>query len=516
MIQIKLTESIKDKHKKYWQEKILPNLIKESVTPDLEKVLEYKNNHNIVTKLVFENNHKNFLKYIANNWERFAIGDVSTLKELQKDLNDKFPLIISLILNQQSKDRKGNETNKDPKDNTNKKELYYKDKLLDIFGYSKFEVIDLYEYIKKYCINKVRVKDAKENTFINIKSETINELKSYRLTLPDIDKYFQECNDTEAFKTKLAELTTSNKNLMIDSDILYEHLLIISNNKLQSPRRATKASKEKMIDFLIQTFPEHTDDIKKNLQSNMLEDELKKGFKKLKYVDVTMLNFTYLKDIFSDSWNPYLFVIESGLRVCPYCNRQYITPIYSDNGKVRGDLDHFLPKFKYPYFSMSIYNLVPVCKFCNQSLKGTTEFDFDDINPYETSLNDYFKFKVDTNSKIINIEPCEKKNSLNKHLNTFKIKSLYNYHYNHVDELIKKRYIYTDDYIKNLYKAYDDYFKNEDELKQLIVGYLIDKNEINNESLSKLRRDIAIQLKFIHDDEKLNQIDKLKNVLEKL
>lgn len=282
-----------------------------------------------------------------------------------------------------------------------------------------------------------------------------------------------------------------------------------------------------MIAFLIKNFPEKAEDIKKNLGNHMKEPELKEGFKKLNYIDVTMLNFTYLKDIFSDIWNPYIFTIENGLRVCPYCNRQYITPIYSDNGKVRGDLDHFLPKSKYPYFSMSIYNLVPACMFCNESLKRDIEFDFDDINPYEDSLNDYFKFKADTNNKTINIEPSEKnkkenrQNSVDRHLNTFKIKSLYNYHYDHVDELIKKREIYPDPYIKTLFKEIneripDNCFKDEEELKKLIVGYLIDKNEINNEALSKLRRDIAMQLNFIPDDEKLEQIDELKNIFKKI
>jgi len=40
--------------------------------------------------------------------------------------------------------------------------------------------------------------------------------------------------------------------------------------------------------------------------------------------------------------------------LCPYCGREQAT-----------DLDHFLPKSNYPEFSILAWNLVPVCKTCN-------------------------------------------------------------------------------------------------------------------------------------------------------
>ncbi|PEC81952.1 hypothetical protein [Bacillus cereus] len=57
------------------------------------------------------------------------------------------------------------------------------------------------------------------------------------------------------------------------------------------------------------------------------------------------------------------------------------------------ELDHFLPKHKYPLFSMSAYNLVPSCKICNQSLKGDIEFNYEEFySPFEKGIEDSFHF----------------------------------------------------------------------------------------------------------------------------
>lgn len=56
-----------------------------------------------------------------------------------------------------------------------------------------------------------------------------------------------------------------------------------------------------------------------------------------------------------------------GLRTCPYCNANYT--IVSAKGRFRADLEHFFPKSKYPYLSVTLYNLFPSCPTCNK-LKG--------------------------------------------------------------------------------------------------------------------------------------------------
>lgn len=62
------------------------------------------------------------------------------------------------------------------------------------------------------------------------------------------------------------------------------------------------------------------------------------------------------------------------LEICPYCdeNRLYI----KNKSATHTDIDHFLPKSKYPHLACHPYNLVPLCHHCNSSTKG-------DIDPYK-------------------------------------------------------------------------------------------------------------------------------------
>ncbi|HBG3257033.1 TPA: hypothetical protein KP562_001216 [Clostridioides difficile] len=227
-------------------------------------------------------------------------------------------------------------------------------------------------------------------------------------------------------------------------------------------------------------------------------------------IDITMDNFKkHYK--FKDIWNPYMFAFSLGIRVCPYCNRQYITPVYSSSGKLRADLDHFLPKNEYPFFSMSLYNLIPSCKFCNSSLKGAKEFDFDSLNPYECNIDDYIKFEIDlaSNTKNIIVSPIKDKDKAKDYLNMFKIEALYNYHRNQASDLLKKKLIYSDEYLENMYKYFGNSFSSFDEMKELVIGYTILKENINDEPLAKFKRDISKQLGFIEEVDK-DAIDKLK------
>lgn len=66
---------------------------------------------------------------------------------------------------------------------------------------------------------------------------------------------------------------------------------------------------------------------------------------------------------------------------CPYCNRNNVGlasvrkvrngRIVSDS--VKGQLDHFFYKAKYPYLAISRNNLVPSCGDCNESPNKATE-----------------------------------------------------------------------------------------------------------------------------------------------
>ncbi|MFI3253841.1 MAG: hypothetical protein R3Y63_05830 [Eubacteriales bacterium] len=231
----------------------------------------------------------------------------------------------------------------------------------------------------------------------------------------------------------------------------------------------------------------------------LLTNDVKK-LVKTKGFSVTLANYNKIKQEFLP-WSAYKLALKNNITVCPYCNRQYITPVFSDNGKVRGEFDHFYPKNKYPYLSMSLYNLIPSCSVCNSSLKGQKEFSIHDIHPYEENYNDLFDFyinPVDQANPRVEIEIHGKKEKeTEKYLNMFQIEALYNYHSNQGIEMFEKSVIYSDSYVEELLKNNPEIFQTEEELKALIYGYILDEKDIGKEAFGKLRRDVAKQLGLI-------------------
>ncbi|MGU1931445.1 hypothetical protein ACSEV3_26805 [Pseudomonas aeruginosa] len=60
------------------------------------------------------------------------------------------------------------------------------------------------------------------------------------------------------------------------------------------------------------------------------------------------------------------------IHVCLYCNDE---PIQTKGSRVRfrTDLDHFYPRTKFPFLAVTLSNLVPAGKTCNQSYKGNKD-----------------------------------------------------------------------------------------------------------------------------------------------
>lgn len=73
------------------------------------------------------------------------------------------------------------------------------------------------------------------------------------------------------------------------------------------------------------------------------------------------------------------YYAEKNFRVCVYCLAQHTSIYRSSNSKkyfLTGNLDHVKAKSTYPFLSLSINNLVPVCAHCNQR-KLDSSFEYD-------------------------------------------------------------------------------------------------------------------------------------------
>lgn len=258
--------------------------------------------------------------------------------------------------------------------------------------------------------------------------------------------------------------------------------------------------------------------------NNCVEKQYEKCEIASKNLDVTIDNFKilYSDQIFNNSpirWSGYHYLMALGIRTCPYCNRQYITPAFNNEYNiVRGDLDHFYPKSKYPYFSMSLYNLIPSCKFCNSSLKSTKEFtNKTHINPFAGGFEGYATFKfehrpyinndenIDIYLEYIVTEDEEKQRFIERikaNAKVFKIENLYSYHDKEVSRLIERKTKITDIYKSEVVRMVnilsDEEITEEqiDDISESIYGlhrYNPDDNDSEN-PLSKFRRDILNQL----------------------
>lgn len=222
------------------------------------------------------------------------------------------------------------------------------------------------------------------------------------------------------------------------------------------------------------------------------------------------------KDIFLTLYlrlNNALFVKDLDVKVCPYCNRNYILN-FQKKGKenATAQLDHFFDKKKYPYLAISIYNLVPSCGTCNQRKSTKQENIF---YPYLESFNNSVKFSLkgiksrdelkkenldffDEKRIELDYKILGDKEKVEKHIEVFNIKNLYNEHKDIVSELLQKKVIYSDDYLESLLDEYEGkLFNNKEHLLRLITNGYIEDKDINKRPLSKLIKDISEELDLI-------------------
>ena len=84
-----------------------------------------------------------------------------------------------------------------------------------------------------------------------------------------------------------------------------------------------------------------------------------------------------------------------GVKICPYCNQNYVYSVELEDNKVKylGDIDHFLPRSKFKLFCLSLWNLIPSCKSCNQTFKHNNWSKM--LSPVEGGFEDDCVFHIE-------------------------------------------------------------------------------------------------------------------------
>lgn len=240
----------------------------------------------------------------------------------------------------------------------------------------------------------------------------------------------------------------------------------------------------------------------KNSKASILNNELKAVF--------NYNSFCRADNV--EAWCAYQLLDKINIQVCPYCNIQYITTLYTDKQKTRAQLDHFFDKASYPYLAISLYNLVPSCAVCNSSLKGKKRFFITThIHPYVDSFGDKCQFTFELANNIaslitkkgkINIKfKCNTQDSTFKmkagnNIQTFLLEELYNQHKNIIKETLQKHICYSDEYVESLLRAYPGVFNNKDEVLRMIFNTELEEVNFNRRPFSKMITDIEKELQI--------------------
>jgi hypothetical protein len=171
--------------------------------------------------------------------------------------------------------------------------------------------------------------------------------------------------------------------------------------------------------------------------------------------------------------------------------------------KARFQVDHYHNKAQYPFLSISLYNLYPVCASCNLAKEGkTVNFelysDKENTSKYKFELEQgcVSKYILNKSSEDINfcfIDP-DNENSLKER---FDIEGIYNTQKDIAEEIIIKSIIYNDSYKQSLRESFPDIFSKQGLSNRVILGNYADEKDIHKRPMAKFVQDIAKQLRLI-------------------
>lgn len=261
---------------------------------------------------------------------------------------------------------------------------------------------------------------------------------------------------------------------------------------------------EEHLNELLYCEPQKFDNLIKEIEGKLPKSVNRTGKKSKAYDYIILYSifFDFGYDI--NDFKKGEFISLMDLDVCPYCNRNYIFAL-DEKGKIKPEIDHFYPKTIYPFLAASFYNLIPSCQTCNGFGGKSSEDTYlqDAVNPYLIQ-NDDFQFGYVIKSLDF-MSSLEQKGSLkinfikqiNQNNSLFKLSKLYEKHEDHVLELITKSKLQYSEKYREYLKSYEGLSYTNSEIDRLIIGNYTELDELHKRPLSKLYRDIALELGLI-------------------
>lgn len=206
------------------------------------------------------------------------------------------------------------------------------------------------------------------------------------------------------------------------------------------------------------------------------------------------------------------------VKTCPYCNSNYTLFVPSTNTSkayARFQFDHFFAKDRYPYLSVSLFNLIPCCASCNLRKGSESQRLKNLFHPYVKSINSVSRFKIDypidvfkmgvKNLRGINIDDIKikfestrehSKKIVETHDKIYDISGIYGQHKDIAHEMLVNSRLYDKFYQRGIMKTKGLFPDRLTLLRYLLGNYMEEKN-ILRRPLSKFTQDIAKQVGLI-------------------
>ena len=335
--------------------------------------------------------------------------------------------------------------------------------------------------------------------FTNISSDEIDDLKrGVAIKILEIEEGSQDYNDLTVFDT---ENLRDNISVFLYKKKIDESIEILLND-----------------DAIAENFKNELCDLQNNIFKILIGDfktikeyliELDKSNSKLIHRDSTekSTDFKKYQKHFealyksqlsgSEKFKKSFFEIFENMNVCPYCNRNFINPIYKeervgqDNSKQAPDIEHFFPKSIYPFLALSISNLLPSCAFCNK-VKSDVDTYPNCKSPYEIEEDD-FKFSFDS------LDVSKRTIKLESSLDNSKILHLENLyaevHNNFVDEVYLDSRKYPLENRRFLNRFFSLPLDSQERLYKRKYCNYFKEDDFNKQPLSKMTKDLFMQIK---------------------
>ena len=201
--------------------------------------------------------------------------------------------------------------------------------------------------------------------------------------------------------------------------------------------------------------------------------------------------------------------------VCPYCNRSYITRYeYKQSDKSTADIDHFYSKSRFPFLPLSLYNLVPSCQICNSRMKGSRDFFSEPhLNPYHDGFGDTVRFHLSSIQPLLQkgtapaVTLSDPKDDETRHsISTFRLDEVYQSHTDYIEEHVQKVRIYNDSQLREYLQGFPELFSTREEMQRMLYGNYLRLGDLGNRPLSKLTRDLLMDLGIQIDDTKSKKL----------